>query len=118
MLAALLLLATTAMLAAPDATLYDAVLKKYVHENGKVDYKGLKADLKPLTEYVQQIAAVSPDSHPALFPTRQARLAYWINAYNATVLRAFAVDYPERRRRLSGLAGRLAFFYKDQHRFG
>ncbi len=102
----------------PDIALYQNVLQKYVRDNGKVDYAGLKSGLQPLTEYVRQIAAVSPDSHPELFPTREAKLAYWINAYNAHVLRSFALDYPEKKDRLHGELGRRSFFYKDLHRVG
>jgi hypothetical protein len=37
---------------------------------------------------------VSPDSDPELFPTRDERLAYWINAYNAAVLVTVLRYYP------------------------
>ena len=32
-------------------------------------------------------------SHPELFPTEQSRLAYWINSYNAAVLKTFRHSY-------------------------
>ena len=78
--------------AAPDSAAFDALLKRYVEENGTVRYGALRMDLAPLSRFVDQIGAVSPDSHPALFPTRAHRLAYWINAYNALVLWAMSKE--------------------------
>ncbi len=40
------------------------------------------------------MAAYSPDSHPAMFPTQNHKLAYWLNAYNAYVIKAVLVHYP------------------------
>ena len=82
---------------APDAAAFDAVLKRYVLENGTVKYAALKADLGPLSRFVEQIGAVSPDSHAALFPSRAHRLAYWLNTYNALVILAMAKEYPQKR---------------------
>lgn len=104
--------------AVPDTRAYESVLQKYVHSDGKVNYTGLKADLATLDAFVRQIGAVSPDSDPHLFPTREARLAYWLNAYNALVLYRFAADYPQRRNRLESLPGRGSFFFLIKHRIG
>ena len=41
---------------------------------------------------MELIARVSPDSHPELFPTREAQRSYWINTYNTLVLQA-VLDY-------------------------
>jgi hypothetical protein len=77
-----------------------------VLDDGTAKYAALKAGLDPLTRFVQQIEAVSPESHPALFPSRAHKLAYWLNTYNALVLRAVAKEYPPKKDRLSGLIGR------------
>src|SRR5262249_34866188 len=69
----------------PDAAAFDRILKQYVLDNGTVRYGELKANFELLTQLVQQIAEVSPDSHPALFPTRAHKLSYWLNTYNALV---------------------------------
>ncbi|MGH9612214.1 MAG: DUF547 domain-containing protein [Bryobacteraceae bacterium] len=95
---------------AVNTALLDGVLRRFVQPNGKVRYAGLKANLAPLTGYVQQLAAVSPDSDPLLYPSRAARLAYWIDTYNALVLWSFARDYPAKRNRLATLVGRGLFF--------
>src|SRR5207249_1926563 len=52
-----------------------------------VDYAKLQLDQELLDEYLAELARVSPDSHPHLFPTEDDRLAYWINAHNACALR-------------------------------
>lgn len=101
----------------PDLTLYQGVLADHVKSNGRVDYAALKRDGR-LSRFTKQLAEVSPDSHPALFPDRGARLAYWINAYNALVLESFAREYPEKRTRLKGLLGKAHFFYRMKHTIG
>ena len=96
----------------PDVSLYARALQKYVRPDGRVDYAGLRGDLADLDRFVAQIARVSPQSSPELFPSREARLAYWLNTYNALVLWAVAREYPEKRNRLKGLIGRALFFYR------
>ena len=122
LLAALLCLpalsAAAAPAAAPDIALYQTVLDRFVLDDGKVRYGALKRDMGALEEFVTQMAAVGPHSHPGLFPSREERLAYWINAYNALVLHAFAAEYPEKKDRLAGLVGRGLFFYKRKFTVG
>jgi len=103
---------------APDISLYQAVLKEHVTADGRVRYGDLHDKLAPLDRYVAQIAAVTPDSHPALFPSRAAKLAYWLNAYNALVLWAFAKEYPQGQDRLSGKIGQFNFFFRRKFRVG
>jgi hypothetical protein len=73
---------------------FDRVLRRFVDEDGRVDYPGLKEDPADLDRYYALVAAYSPDSHPDLFASRADRLAYWINAYNAVVLRTVVARYP------------------------
>lgn len=65
---------------------FTTVLKKYVDSSGKIDYKDLAADRAGLDAYVATLAAASPDSSPATFPTSNDQLAYWLNAYNASAM--------------------------------
>lgn len=102
----------------PNVAAYEAVLQKYVLDDGRVRYGALRADLSPLEAFVHQMGEVSPHSHPNLFSSREAKLAYWINAYNGFVLWAFARDYPEKRERLTGRLGRLSFFYMKKFLVG
>ena len=73
---------------------YRRVLSEHVSEDGLVDYTSLQQSPGHLGEYYRQVARYSPDSHPALFPNEQDRLAYWINAYNATVMWNVLQHYP------------------------
>ena len=61
------------------------VLAKYVDERGFVDYRGLAEDRSTFDRYMARLRAASPRSDPALFPTEDHELAYYINAYNAWV---------------------------------
>ena len=102
----------------PDTAAFDCILKRYVLEDGTVKYAALKASLDPLTRFVQQIGAVSPESHPALFRSRAHKLAYWLNTYNALVLWAMAQEYPEKKDRLNSLIGRYQFFMRMKFKVG
>ena len=103
---------------APDVAVFDRILKSYVLEDGTVKYAKLKANLAPLTRFVEQIGAVSPDSHPSLFPSREHKLAYWLNTYNALVLWIMAKEYPEKKGRLSTEDSRTKFFKKLKFEVG
>ena len=65
---------------------FDAVLREVVDARGRVDYVALAARRSALERYLYAVAATSPHSDPAAFPTRADALAYWLNAYNAAVL--------------------------------
>ena len=77
-----------------DHSPWDRVLKRFVTETSRVDYAALKADSADLDRYIAQIAGRSPVSHPQDFPTREAQLAYWINAYNALVMKGVIEKWP------------------------
>jgi hypothetical protein len=63
------------------------VLEKVVSSDGLVDYAKLQLDQELLDDYLAELARVSPESHPHLFPTEEDKLAYWIDAHNACALR-------------------------------
>jgi hypothetical protein len=73
---------------------FDKVLDRFVNEYGLVDYSSLREDSGDLEAYYRQIATYSPDSHPDLFPTKNHKLAYWINAYNAAAIKTVLSYYP------------------------
>ncbi|MEE2657615.1 MAG: DUF547 domain-containing protein [Candidatus Latescibacterota bacterium] len=104
---------------------FDALLRQHVDNTGRVDYSALRAALGDLDTFYRQISAYSPDSHPELFPDEDARLAYWINAYNAAVLKAVLTYYPIQTVNdvklpwlLSFLSKQSGFFYFQHLRFG
>jgi len=74
--------------------LWDSVLRTYARD-GLVDYDGLLASPEDLEAFLDHIAFVGPRTTPALFPTIQARTAYYLNAYNVCVVAAvLAQDIP------------------------
>ena len=85
----LCLLATAACAAAQDdrpAELhapFDALLERHVHDE-RVDYLAIRdRAFDQLTGYLDALAAADPAAMP-----RDARLAYYLNLYNATMIRA------------------------------
>lgn len=72
----------------------DHVLSRFVDDGGLVDYAGLAKDPAALERYHLALETYSPDSHPELFPNPDDALAYWINAYNASVLSVVIAYYP------------------------
>jgi hypothetical protein len=83
--------AATRAQALPSPDLFDRVLARYVRGD-LVDYAGLQADRADLDGYLEQLGAVAPiDLKRA---SRDDRLAFWINAYNACVLRLVIDHYP------------------------
>jgi hypothetical protein len=75
-------------------THFERVLERFVDQYGQVDYTALKKNPHDLEQYYLLFATSSPDSHPELFPTEHDKLAYWINAYNAAVIKAVLTQYP------------------------
>jgi len=91
-----------------------------VVEDGRVDYGVLTDSPGELRSYAATLAQVGPESHPSRFPTEQARLAYYINAYNALVLLAVVEAWPidsvhEVRAPLEPVAG-FGFFWSQRFR--
>ena len=75
-------------------TLFDQGLQKHV-ENGLVNYRALQADPETLNRYLQALAVTDPKDYEGW--TRQQKLAFWINAYNAYTLRVIVDHYPVER---------------------
>ncbi|MEM7230867.1 MAG: DUF547 domain-containing protein [Planctomycetota bacterium] len=77
-----------------DHSELDRVLRRFVDENGTVNYQELKKDPADLERYCRKLVAFSPDSHPDLFSSDDEKLAYWINAYNASAILVVLNYYP------------------------
>ncbi|MBI3845822.1 MAG: DUF547 domain-containing protein [Planctomycetes bacterium] len=69
----------------PDEA-WSRVLEKRVDDRGRIDFAGLKADSKDLDAFVYWISEVSPETDPGRFPTREAKIAYYLNSYNAIAM--------------------------------
>jgi hypothetical protein len=72
---------------------YDEILDLYVRD-GLVYYYALKQERAKFDRYVTALGEVGADTLKSWPPDRQ--LAYWINAYNAFVLRTVIDGYPIR----------------------
>ncbi len=81
---------TTVVRDSMDHGAFDRVLRRFVDTEGQVDYAGLTARADSvLRPYLTQLATTDP---AAL--ARDARLAFWINAYNALTLKLIVDHYP------------------------
>lgn len=76
-----------------DHSSWDAFLKKFVNDEGEVDYAGIKKDPVLLNEYLAQIAAIDLGDFNDHWP-REEKLALWLNAYHAGVISAIVQHYP------------------------
>lgn len=86
----------------PDTAKYSALLGKHVAK-GLVDYEGLRKDRAALDEYLKAVA----DAHG------EHGLAFWLNAYNATVLASLLDSGPKLPDQVLDLKG---FFDARKHK--
>ncbi len=70
---------------------YTTILQRYVSQ-GKVDYAGLKNNRAPLDAYLNKLAQVSRSEFNGW--SKNTRLAYLINLYNAATLKLIIDNYP------------------------
>jgi hypothetical protein len=76
-----------------DHSAWDALLKRYVDDHGMVHYAAWKAsaeDQQNLDRYLAHLSAASLSRSSS----RQAQLAFWINAYNAVTVKGILREYP------------------------
>jgi hypothetical protein len=72
---------------------WDVLVQRYVDSAGGVDYahwQASSADVAALDEYLAQLSRADPGR----VAPREARLAFWINAYNAVTIRGILREYP------------------------
>lgn len=69
---------------------WTALLQKNVSKSGVVNYKGFKKEGKALSTYLNELSA----NVPTKSWSRNATLAYWINAYNAYTVKLIVDNYP------------------------
>lgn len=99
-----------------DHSAWDRVLAAAVSATGEVDYGAVKKNPASLDDYVRSLAASSPDNRRELFPSRDAELAYWLNAYNALVMSGVVKAYPTKSVRDLGLL--YGFFRRKDYQLG
>jgi len=69
---------------------FDSLLLAYVSKTGIVNYKGLLENKKLLDAYIGSLNNTTPTDTW----TKQDKLAYWMNAYNAMTLDLILRNYP------------------------
>jgi len=88
---------------------FDGLLQKYVNSHGRVNYAAWhkdKADRARLKKYMYRVATAKTAGH-----SRHARLAFYIDAYNATVISSILHAWPTQSvMKVDG------FFKKKPHR--
>ncbi len=72
-------------------TIWDSLLQKHVSPDGWVDYKGFQSEKERLDKYLELLQKNHPNKDNW---TRDERLAYWINAYNAFTVKLILDNYP------------------------
>ncbi|MGB0431278.1 MAG: DUF547 domain-containing protein [Bacteroidia bacterium] len=86
----LTLIIPTVLIAQPNHSTWNNLLKEHVSPYGNVDYKGFKNDEKILDAYLDQLKS----EYPTKTWTRNDKMAYWINCYNAFTVKAILNHYP------------------------
>jgi Protein of unknown function, DUF547 len=71
--------------------LFDSLLRKYVNRDGLVDYKGFIKDSVAFSDYLNLLSKNHPNEKNW---SRDERLAYWLNAYNAFTIKLICNNYP------------------------
>jgi hypothetical protein len=94
---------------------YATVLQRYVDDRGRTDFQGLARDPGALDAFVGYVYRTSPESNPEQFPTQDARLAYYLNSYNALAM--YNVVQSGIPTSLSGLK-KVGFFYLTDVKVG
>jgi len=73
---------------------YADALKTYVNDNGMVNYALLKSHGEKLDSFLNSLAGLNRSAYDGW--TEPAKIAFWLNAYNACTLKAIITHYPIR----------------------
>lgn len=74
----------------PSNEKFTTLLKKNVDSKGLVDYKAIKANKEKLQDYLDLISK----EKPADDWSKDEKMAFWINAYNAYTIKLIVDNYP------------------------
>jgi len=108
-----LLAAPQKVFAQQEDSPWQRVLRAFVTDTGRVSYSALKAHPEDLDRFLSTLQGRSPVSDPKSFPTREAQLAYWINAYNALVIAGVVKAWPVSSVRGIGILP-FSFFWREK----
>ncbi|KAA1244108.1 DUF547 domain-containing protein [Aquimarina sp. RZ0] len=73
-----------------DHTLWDQLLLLNVSKDGIVDYQGFIRDKFLFNKYFKSLSTQRPEKKSS----KEEKLAYWVNLYNAIVLKMIIDNYP------------------------
>ncbi|HIP36272.1 MAG TPA: DUF547 domain-containing protein [Crocinitomix sp.] len=73
-----------------DHSLWDELLKQYVTSAGRVDYKNFKINKNTVSAYLKELKAHTPGTDW----TKNEKMAYYINMYNAYTVQFIISKYP------------------------
>ncbi len=74
----------------PNHDQWTALVKKYVDADGMVNYKGFIKDKEALQKYLDLLSANPPGNKWS----KEDKIAYWLNAYNAFTIKLIVDNYP------------------------
>tara|TARA_R110000868_G_scaffold125037_4_gene330420 strand:- start:11037 stop:11768 length:732 start_codon:yes stop_codon:yes gene_type:complete len=80
----------TNILSKPEHIAWNNLLQKHVDQEGNVNYTAFQKDVKSLESYLDVLALNSPRDNWS----RQEKLAYYINLYNAATVKLILDNYP------------------------
>ena len=69
---------------------WDRMLQEYVDESGQVNYKSWYQNQDNLDAYIKTLSNLPPHESDS----KNSKLAYWINAYNALTVQLVLKNYP------------------------
>lgn len=77
-----------------DWSVWTEILAEHVDDDGAVDWSGIVADDDGVRNLAETLATVGPKTTPERFPTEDAELAYFINAYNVLIALGVVHHWP------------------------
>ena len=81
---------TEIIAAPPSHEVYSKLLGKYVNSKGLVNYKGFISEKATFEKYLNSLSNNPPQSNWS----RNEKMAFWINAYNAFTIKLIMDNYP------------------------
>jgi len=73
-----------------DHSKWSTLLQTHVSNNGNVDYNGFKNNEERLDDYLEYLTTNQPNANSS----KNEKLAYWINAYNAYTVKLIIDNFP------------------------
>ncbi len=73
----------------PDHSGWSSILSKHVSSSGVVDYKAMVGKRGAIQDYLDELASLPPKADWS----RNEKMAYWINLYNAATVKLIADNY-------------------------